>query len=104
MNAMFVKYAGPLTKLITSQRTSSPTSRSAIAGMTYEPVVRRARRGAVATFVAMGPVETHRGRRGLPRCRYRSVPRLADQARLRDDGLHGNEVLPGLLVDRDRER
>src|SRR4051794_22110058 len=73
MNAMFVKYAGPLTKLMISQTSSSAIRSDAIAGMTYVPAVRLARSGAVATLVAIRVLETHRGRQGLPRCNHRSV-------------------------------
>src|SRR4051812_6463132 len=105
MNAMFVKYAGPLTRLITSQTTSSSTSAPAIAGITYEPTVRLARTGAAATLVAKWGFQRHTGGgKASPGAITACVVVLPDQARLRDDGLDRDEQLAGLLVDRHRER
>src|SRR4051794_25978650 len=105
MNAMFVKYAGPLTKLMISQTTSRPISVNAMSGIAYEPAVRRARRGAVATLVAIEASRYAPGEAGPPpvQSRLASLP-LPDQARLRDERLDGNEVLARLLVDRDGKR
>src|SRR6185437_16229893 len=105
MNAMFVKYDGLLVKLMISQTKSSATRRKATDGMTYVPTRRRARSGAVvATFVAIRvSVRTGGGDAspGAVTPAVRSLP--AEQARGRNECLHGEELLPRLLVDRDRE-
>src|SRR5690349_5930218 len=104
MNEIVKKYDGDFTRLTISQKSSSATSDAAIAGITYELTDRRGRgRASVCAWVATD--EMRRGRDvpspGFTCCR---CPPLPDQVGARREGLHRDELLTGLLVDRDRRQ
>src|SRR5581483_9385291 len=108
MNWMRMKYAKPSTcAFFTSQKTRSASSSVAAAGMAYEPTERRARSGACA----LTSVATSEGSRYAPGevepppvCVQLWSALPADEVRSGDERLDRNELLPGLLVDRDRRQ
>src|SRR5438552_15113972 len=106
MKAMLTKYAGPFSKLTISHASSSATSSSASAGITYEPYERRSRAGAsVWAWVAIRFCADDTGGGSTPppvSVRTVALPLPAHQARGRDGGLDRVEVRRGLPVSRDR--
>src|SRR5436190_17066104 len=88
-----------------SRKIAPPTSSTANTGMTYEPSDRFGRGGACAlTSVATSErVEIRAGGGEPPPARSSIAPSLsADEAGGRSERLHREQLLPGLLVDRDR--
>src|SRR5437016_3378716 len=104
MKETVTKYAGPLAKLIPSQRTSSRMSAVASAGITSEPSDRLGRIVAPACACVAIVVDVRgAGEGSLPRRHGFLVPQsFLREAGRRHDRLDRIEVLAALPVDRDR--
>src|SRR5437773_4033384 len=103
MNAIVMKYAGPLMKFPTSHTPRSTSNSPPASGMRYDPSERLRRASAsVWAWVATADRFERRGRReDLPRRQRSCVVALLREAVRRDDRLDRVELAVGLPVDRD---